>query len=161
MTWTDFVVNAKAIESHYHEVPDLTGVRLRSVNLDGSDSAVILRLDLPRFPDRWDGGPGDTLQCQIQFLMVQDFLMEGWQPSVTADVSLHELPEHRLAVQVTAPGVAVSFTSNASLKVGRVSVFNRDADGGDSGLQHFTRPLETKRYPTIPPPYTSSFFERV
>ncbi|MFJ6053374.1 Imm50 family immunity protein [Streptomyces sp. NPDC092307] len=161
MTWTDYVVNAKAIESYYQEVPDLTDVRLRSVNLDGWDSAVILRLDLPRFPDRWDGTPGDTMQCQIQFLMVQDFLMEGWQSSVTANVTLHELPEHRLAVQVTAPGAAMSFTSNASLKVGRISAFERDTDGGDSGLQHFTRPLETKRYPTIPPPYVSTFFKRV
>ncbi|WUA84837.1 Imm50 family immunity protein [Streptomyces sp. NBC_00207] len=113
MTWTDFVVNAHAIEPYYHEVPDLTGVRLRSVNLDGWDSAVVLRLDLPRFPDRWDDPSGDTMQCQIQFLMVQEFLMEGWQASVKADVSLHELSEHRLSVRVTAPGVSVSFTSNA------------------------------------------------
>ncbi|MFK0258783.1 hypothetical protein [Streptomyces sp. NPDC090445] len=161
MTWTDFVVNT-GFGSYYDEVPDLTGVRLRSVHLDGWDPAVTLRLDLPRFPDRWDGRPGDTMQCHVQFCMVEDFLMEGWQPPVTADISLRELPEHRLAVAVTAPGVAVSFTSNASLVAGRFSVFTRDPDGGDDiGPHHFARPLENRLYPTVPPAYVDTFFWRV
>ncbi|MFD3777195.1 hypothetical protein [Streptomyces sp. NPDC058612] len=147
--------------TYYDEVPDLTGVRLRSVHLDGWDPTVTLRFDLPAFPDHWDGGPGDTLQCQVQFYMVQDFLMEGWQPPVTADVSLRALPEHRLAVRVDAPGVTVSFTANASLKAGRFSVFTRDADGGDSGPHHFARRLESRLYPTVPPVYVNSFYERV
>ncbi|MCJ1678942.1 immunity 50 family protein [Streptomyces sp. APSN-46.1] len=161
MTWSDFVVNAQAFATYYDEVPDLMGVRLRSVHLDGFDPTVTLRLDLPRFPDRWDGMPGDTMQCQIQFYMVQDFLMEGWQPPVTADITLRALPLHRLAVQVTAPGVAVSFTANASVKAGRISVFKLDPDGGDSGPHHFSRGLESKLYPTVPPTYVNTFYERV
>lgn len=162
MTWNDFLVNAKdAFTTYYDGVPDLAGVRLRSVHLDGWDPTVTLRLDLPRFPDRWDGGPGDTMQCQLQFVMVQDFLMEGWQPPVTADVALCALPEHRLAVQVVAPGVAVSFTANASVLAGRFSVFTRDADGGDSGPHHFSRALERRLYPTVPPTYVNTFYERV
>ncbi|MFB6827087.1 Imm50 family immunity protein [Streptomyces virginiae] len=160
MTWTDLVVNPD-LQSHYDEVPDLTGVRLRSVHVDGWDPTVTLRLDLPRFPDHWQGGPGDTMQCHIQFYMVQDFRMEGWQPPVTADVALRALPEHRLAVDVTGPGVTVSFTSNASLKAGRISVFTPDADGSDSGRHHFSRPVETKLYPTVPPTYVNTFYERV
>ncbi|MGW2584617.1 hypothetical protein ACWCYZ_25380 [Streptomyces virginiae] len=161
MTWTDFVVNARAITTYYDVVPELSGVRLRSVHLDGWGCAVTLRLDLPRFFDRSDDMPGDTAQCHIQFLMVQDFRMEGWRRAVTADVTLHEQPEHRLAVQVRGAGVAVSFTSNASLKVGRISSFRRTADGGDGGQHHFSRPLERKRYPMIPPTYSSTFYERV
>ncbi|MCX4632034.1 Imm50 family immunity protein [Streptomyces sp. NBC_01443] len=160
MTWTDFVVNAD-FTPYFDEVPDLTGVRLRSVHLDGWDPTVTLRLDLPRFPDRWDGAPGDTMQCQIQFIMVQDFLMEGWQPPVTADVVLRALPEHRLAVQLVAPGVAVSFTANASVLAGKISVFTQAADGGDSGPRSFSRPLETRLYPALPPAYANTFYERV
>ncbi|TDU80243.1 hypothetical protein [Streptomyces sp. KS 21] len=160
MTWTDFVVNAD-FTAYYDAVPDLTGVRLRSVHLDGWDPTVTLRLDLPRFPDRWEAAPGDTVQCQIQFAMVQDFLMEGWQPPVTADVVLRALPEHRLAVEVVAPGVAVSFTANASVLAGKISVFTQDADGGDSGSRSFTRPLETRLYPTLPPACVNTFYERV
>lgn len=156
-----------AFAAYYDEVPDLTGVRLRSVHLDGWDPTVTLRFDLPVFPDRWtfpddrERGPGDTLQCQVRFYMVQDFLMEGRQPPVTADVSLRELPEHRLAVRVDAPGVAVSFTANASLKAGRFSVFTPDADGGDGGPHHFARRLESRLYPTVPPVYVNTFYERV
>ncbi|MFF3678329.1 hypothetical protein ACFYYS_30710 [Streptomyces sp. NPDC002120] len=62
MTWTDLVPDRDVFAPYYDEVPELSGVRLRSVHLDAWGSAVTLRLDLPRFPDRWDRGPGDTLQ---------------------------------------------------------------------------------------------------
>ncbi len=112
MTWSDFVVNDKPFAPYYDEVPELTGVRLRSVHLDGWGSSVILRLDLPRFPDRWDAGPGDTMQCQLDFSSVEDFVMEGWRPPVTADIVLIRLPGDRLAVRAAAPGTEVSFTAN-------------------------------------------------
>ncbi|MFF0214424.1 Imm50 family immunity protein [Streptomyces vinaceus] len=160
MTWNDFVVNAD-FTAYYDEIPDLAGVRLRSVHLDGWDPTVTLRLDLPRYPDRWEGAPGDTLQCQIQFMMVREFLMEGWRPPVTADVVLRALPEHRLAVEVAAPGLAVSFTANASVKAGKISVFTQDAEGGDGGARSFARALESRLYPTLPPVHVNSFYERV
>ncbi|WP_374774899.1 hypothetical protein OG756_20270 [Streptomyces sp. NBC_01310] len=160
MTWTDFVVNDRPFAPYYDDVPELTGVRLRSVHLDGWGSSVVLRLDLPAFPDRWDGGPGDTMQCQLGFSHVQDFVMEGWRPPVTADVVLTELPRHRLAVRAAAPGTEVSFTAAASVLAGKLSVFTRDADGGDAGPRRFTRPVETRLYPTLPPTYVNSFYER-
>ncbi len=58
-------------------------------------SVVTLRLDLPRFPDRWDRGPGDTLQCHLAFAAVQDFEMTGWRPPATADVVLTPFHDHR------------------------------------------------------------------
>lgn len=93
-------------------MPDLTGVRLRSVPLDGWGSTLTLRLDLLRFPDRWGGGPGDTTQCQIAFPHVEDFVMEGWRPPVTADRT-------------------------------------RSPQGWTAG------------YPTVPPTYVNTFYERV
>ncbi|MFF4446265.1 Imm50 family immunity protein [Streptomyces sp. NPDC001502] len=160
MTWNELVVNAD-LGSYYDQVPALEGVRLRSVHLDGWDPTVTLRLDMPRFPDRWSGGAGDTMQLHIQFSMVQDLRMEGWRPPVTAAIALRQLPEHRLSVDVTAPGVALSFTSNASLVAGRFSVFTRDADGGDSGRHHFARPLGNRLQPVIPPTCVNTFYERV
>lgn len=58
MNWADLVHGPPALAPYQHEVPEPTGVRLRSVHADGRGSGVVLRLDLPRFPDRWDGGPG-------------------------------------------------------------------------------------------------------
>ncbi|MFD9405709.1 hypothetical protein ACFWBN_01630 [Streptomyces sp. NPDC059989] len=159
--WEEFIANGPALAPHYDEVPELTGVRLRSVHLDGWGSAVTLRLDLPGFPDRWEGGPGDTMQCQVAFSHVADFVMEGWRPPVTADVVLTELPAHRLAVRVEAPGTGVSFTANASVLVGKFSVFTRDPDGGDGGPHHFAGRLDGRLYPTVPPTYANPFYERL
>lgn len=160
MTWTDFVVNDEPFAPYYDEVPELTGVRLRSVHLDGWGSSVILRLDLPRFPDRWDGGPGDTMQCQLDFSSVEDFVMEGWRPPVTVDLVLTALPRNRLTVRAVAPGTEVSFTANAWVLAGKLSVFTRDADGGDGGPRRFTKAIENRLYPTLPPTYVNTFYER-
>ncbi|MFI8105444.1 hypothetical protein [Streptomyces sp. NPDC086023] len=49
MTWSDLVANrAGVLFPLYDELPPLTGVRLRSVNLDGWAPTVTLRLDLPQ-----------------------------------------------------------------------------------------------------------------
>lgn len=64
-------------------------------------------------------------------------------------------------MQLVAPGVAVSFTANASVLAGKISVFTQEADGGDSGPRSFSRPLETRLYPALPPAYANTFYERV
>uniref|UniRef100_A0AAU2JT58 Immunity protein 50 of polymorphic toxin system n=1 Tax=Streptomyces sp. NBC_00049 TaxID=2903617 RepID=A0AAU2JT58_9ACTN len=161
MTWSDFVVNGEPFAPYYDRVPELTGVRLRSVHLDAWGSAVVLRLDLPRFPDRWDGGPGDTMQCQVAFSHVEDFVLDGWRPPVTVDVVLTGLPLHRLAVRAGAPGTEVSFTANASVLAGSLSVFTRGQDGGDGGPHRFTRPVHKRLYETVPPTYVNTFHGRV
>ncbi|MGW6981340.1 hypothetical protein ACWGE1_18120 [Streptomyces sp. NPDC054932] len=160
MNWADRVPGPPVLTAYYGEVPGLTGVRLRSVHADGWGSCVILRLDLPRPPDRGHAGPGDTLQCQIGFLHVEEFVMEGWRPPVTADIALTDLPRHRMAVHVTAPGTEVSFTANASLSLGKVGVFAPDADGGDGGPRRFDRAPESRLYPTLPPTHVNAFYER-
>ncbi|MFJ6940561.1 Imm50 family immunity protein [Streptomyces sp. NPDC101132] len=145
----------------YDELPPLTGVRLRSVNLDGWAPTVTLRLDLPRFADRWEGAPGDTVQCHLQFTHVEDFEMEGWQPPVTVDVTLEELPGHRLDVRVSGAGTRLRFTSNASLLAGHVSVYERAADGGDAGPHQFLRKLDARLHRTVPPTTAKTFYEHL
>ncbi|WP_371618279.1 hypothetical protein [Streptomyces sp. NBC_00454] len=161
MTWNEFVVNAEVFSPFYDELPPLTAVRIRSVHLDGWASAVTLRIDMPRFPDRWERGPGDTMQCQLQFSHARDFVMDGWRPPVTADVELAALPEYRIAVRVAADGAEVAFTANASVVAGRLGVFTRGPDGGDGGPRDFARPIERRRYPELPPTHDNTFYERV
>lgn len=161
MNWIDFVVNAEVFAPYYDELPPLRAVRLRSVHLDGWASAVTFRLDLPVFPDRWEAGPGDTMQCQLQFSHAADFVMDGWRPPVTADLEWAELAEHRIAVRVAADGAEVAFTANASVVAGRLGVFTRGADGGDGGPRHFTRLIERRLHPTLPPTHDNTFYERI
>ncbi|MFF4099974.1 hypothetical protein [Streptomyces sp. NPDC001903] len=162
MGWDRFVANGAVFAPYYDEVPELAGVRLRSVHLDGWAPAVVLRLDLPRYPDRWEGGePADTLQCQLAFSHVEEFEMAGWRPPVTADIGLAELPRHRLAVRITAPGAEVSFTANASVLAGTLSVFTRSEDGADDGPHHRRNAFWHRRYPTVPPTYDNTYHGRV
>ncbi|MFE2479764.1 hypothetical protein [Streptomyces sp. NPDC059389] len=162
LRWDRYVANGDVFAPYYDEVPDLAGVRLRSVHLDGWAPSVVLRLDLPRYPDRWEGGgPGDTLQCQLAFSHVGDFEMTGWQPPVTADVALTALPRHRLAVRITAAGADVSFTANASVLAGTLSVFTRSDDGADDGPHHRTNAFWQRRHPTVPPTSENTYFIRV
>ncbi|WP_319597981.1 immunity 50 family protein [Streptomyces griseus] len=161
MTRTDLVPNRDVFAPYYDEVPELSGVRLRSVHLDAWGSVVALRLDLPRFPDRWGRGPGDTMQCHLAFSHVEDFAMTGWRPPVTADVALTPLPRHRLAVRVAAPELDVSYTSNADVLAGRLSVFTLGPDGEDAGPHRFTSILERKLFPTVPEAHVNTFYEHL
>ncbi|MEV8531992.1 Imm50 family immunity protein [Streptomyces sp. NPDC051211] len=162
MTWSDLVANRRAVlDPLFDELPELTGVRLRSVRVDGWAPTVTLRIDLPVFPDRWEGALGDTVQCHLQFGHVADFAMEGWQPPATVDFSFEELPDHRLAVRVTGSGVRLSFTSHASPLAGHLSVFTQDADGGDGGPHQFVRKLDAKLYDTVPPITAKTFYEHL
>ncbi|MFG2297743.1 Imm50 family immunity protein [Streptomyces sp. NPDC048603] len=145
----------------YDELPPLGGVRLRSVRIDGWAPTVTLRIDLPRFADRWEGEPGDTVQCHLQFGHVEDFEMDGWEPPAEVDITWEELPGHRLAVRVEGSGVRVSFTSDASPLAGHVSVFTADADGGDGGPHQFVRKLDSRLYRTVPPPTVKTFHEHL
>ncbi|WP_190344342.1 Imm50 family immunity protein [Streptomyces venezuelae] len=162
MTVSDLVANRRQVlDPLYDELPPLSGVRLRSVRLDGWAPAVTLRIDLPRFADRWEGGPGDTVQCHLQFGHVEDFAMDGWEPPVLVDITYEELAGHRLAVRVEGPGVRLAFTSNASLLAGHLSVFTQDSDGGDGGPHAFVRRLDAKLYDTVPPVTARTFYEHL
>lgn len=61
MTRTDLVPNRDVFAPYYDEVPELSGVRLRSVHLDAWGSVVALRLDLPGF--RTAGAGGRVTPC--------------------------------------------------------------------------------------------------
>ncbi|MFE5834815.1 hypothetical protein ACFQ67_32725 [Streptomyces sp. NPDC056488] len=161
MAWTDLVPDRDVFAPYYDEVPELSGVRLRSVHPDAWGSVVTLRLDLARFPDRWGRGPGDTAQCHLAFSHVEDFGMAGRRPPVTADVVLAPLPRHRLAVRVAAPGLDLAYTSNATVLAGRLSVFTLGPDGEDAGPRHFTRVLERRLFPTVPETHVNTFYEHL
>ncbi|MER5929376.1 hypothetical protein [Streptomyces sp. NPDC002054] len=149
------------VDLRFEELPELTGVRLRSVRMDGWAPTVTLRIDLPSLAGRWEAGPGETVQCHLQFGHVADFEMEGWRPPATVDFSFEELPDHRLAVRVAGPGVRVAFTSNASPLAGHLSVFAQDAEGGDGGPHAFVRKLDVRLYDTVPPVTARTFYEHL
>jgi hypothetical protein len=141
MTWSDLVPNRRAVfDPYYDELPELAAVRVRSVHIDGWTPAVTVRIDLPRYPDRWERGDGDTAQCLLRFVGVESFLMKGWRPPVEADFTFTELPGNRIAVRGAGGSLDLSFVSDASVEATGLSVFVRGGDGGDDGTRHFAEP---------------------
>ncbi len=80
---------------------------------------------------------------------------------MTADIALTPLPQYRLDVRVTAPGLDLSYTSNSDVLAGRLSVFTLGPSGEDAGPHQFTTIVERKLFPTVPETHVNTFYEHL
>ncbi|MCZ4122164.1 Imm50 family immunity protein [Streptomyces sp. H39-S7] len=158
-------MNRPALEAFYSPVPALESLTVRSVHLDRRGPTLILRFDLPRFPDapppEWAAAGCDTFQCQLRFLAVADVVMRGWSPPVTADVVIEEEENRRIRVGMRGAGAELAFTSSDSLTVGHLSAYARSDDGTDAGPRHFVGRTDQFRWSTVPDVWEKNFYERV
>jgi hypothetical protein len=163
--WESLLVNRPALEAFYSSVPPLESLTVRSVHLDRRGPTVILRFDLPRFPDRplpeWVAAGCDTFQCQLRFLAVADVVLHGWSPPVTGDLVIEEEADRRIRVALRGAGARLAFTGSDSLTVGHLSAYRRSADGTDTGPQHFVGRTDRFRWSTVPDVWEKTFYERV
>ncbi|MFR9789350.1 Imm50 family immunity protein [Streptomyces sp. MB22_4] len=149
------------------ELPALSSVRLRSVNLNWRGPEVALRLDLPappfRLPDDWTASGANTVQAHLRFLAVADLVLSAWEPPVTARISMAPLPgdEHRIQVTASAAGgTFLEFTASADVLARHVSGFRLGPDGSDDGPHLFLSKVDARRHSTIPDPCEKTFYER-
>jgi hypothetical protein len=165
MTVEDFLVNPEALYSLYGHVPHLSGVRIRSVNLNWRGPTVTLRVDLPSFPDsaprEWIDAGMDTVQCQLQFLAVENLSLTTWDPPAVGDIEM--IPtgsERRMGVTVIGHGVELRFDCNESVRVSHVSAFTVGADGSDNGTHLFSSKVEARWHTVLPTTDEKTFYER-
>lgn len=168
MTASFSVRNMEVVAPLYgSELPALSSVRLRSVNLNWRGPEVALRLDLPApplpMPDDWRASGADTVQCQLRFLAVADLVLSSWEPPVTARISTVPLPgdEHRIRVAAsTTGGTFLEFTASTDVLARHVSGFRLGPDGSDDGPHFFLSKVDARRHSTVPDPYEKTFYER-
>ncbi|MFI6489342.1 Imm50 family immunity protein [Streptomyces sp. NPDC050564] len=165
MTVDDFLVNPEVLQALYGCVPHLSGVTLRSINLDWCGHTVTLRIDLPSFPGsaprEWIDAGMDAVQCQLQFLAVEKISLTDWAPPAVGDINLAPWGrERRMRVTVSGSGVALGFHCNESVTVGHVSAFKVKADGSDSGRHFFVGKVDARRYSALPGPDDRTFYAR-
>ncbi|MEX3102331.1 MULTISPECIES: Imm50 family immunity protein [unclassified Streptomyces] len=168
MSLDEFVVNSQVLGALYGDAPALVGdLRLRSVNLSWVGPTVTLRVDLACFPvvmpQEWRGAELDTVQCQLEFLGVENLVMEGWNPPVVARVDVvRRLGFGRIQVEVRAgePGTVFSFECSDSVLVGRVSAFKVQGDGMDGGSRVHVKRLDSRLYGTLPDTCEKVYYER-
>ncbi|MGW8556642.1 Imm50 family immunity protein [Streptomyces tubercidicus] len=162
-TWGELLRNKEKIGSLYREIPALEQVTLRSVHFDRYGPTVILRLDLPVFPDfplpEWVDGGCDRLQCHVKFLAVEDVSMCRWKPPVTADVSMTPLERRRVNVVIASEGVKLTFSSSDSLTVDRVSAFSSPADGTDRENHIYAGKVDRMRFGALPGVDGKAYYE--
>jgi hypothetical protein len=163
--WRDVLINRAVLDDLYTDIPALDRVWVRSIHLGRVGPAVILRCDLPEFPDRLAAGTAadghDRLQLHLRFLDVADFdLARGSLPSEAA-VTLRALEHRRLAVEVVGDSVEMRFTSSDSLTVGHLSTYRGTADEPDVGDHDFLGAVDRRLYSSVPSPTTKVFHERV
>ncbi|MGW9447928.1 Imm50 family immunity protein [Streptomyces sp. NPDC055632] len=167
MTAVPTLLNPEDLIRLYGEVPPLDTFRLRGLNLSWMGPTVTLRVDLSTFPatapPEWEGADVDTVQCHFQFVAVEDFALEDWDPPVPcASFTTEPLGrDRRMRVRVRGAGVDLGFTSHESVKTGHVSAFRIAPDGTDGGPHLFLRKLDRKRFTTVPGPEEKTFHERI
>ncbi|MFJ3230179.1 Imm50 family immunity protein [Streptomyces sp. NPDC086787] len=165
MTVEGFLVNPEVLRSLYGHVPDLTGARIRSVNLNWRGPTVTLRVDLHSYPGtaprEWIDAGLDTVQCQFQFLAVEGISLTDWTPPVVGDVVfVPQGSERRMRVTVQGRGLSLGFTCSESVRVGHVSAFRIEENGTDEGVHLFMSRIDARRHSSLPGTQESTFYER-
>ncbi|WP_406369558.1 immunity 50 family protein [Streptomyces sp. NBC_00647] len=158
-------MNPEPLRSLYGQVPDVIGVRIRSIHLNWRGPTVALRVDLPSFPEsapqEWTDAGLDTVQCQFQFLAVEGISLADWTPPVVGSVEM--VPwgtERRMRVSVGGRGLSLDFTCSESVSVGHVSAFRIGEDGADDGPHLFMSRVDARRHNSLPGTADRTFYER-
>ncbi|MFF8945393.1 Imm50 family immunity protein [Streptomyces sp. NPDC014864] len=165
MTCDAFLVNPELLQALYGHVPNLVDVRVRSINLNWRGPTVTLRIDLPYFPSsaprQWIDFGADTVQCQFQFLAVENISLTQWSPPAQGSLVVEPLgAERRMRVSVSGRGIALSFDSSEFVQVGHVSAYKIEADGSDGGRHLFVSKIDARRYDSLPGTDEKTFYER-
>ncbi|WP_405540500.1 immunity 50 family protein [Streptomyces sp. NBC_00075] len=153
------------VENLLVNVPDLDDVRIRSINLNWRGPTVTLRVDLPSVPgsapQKWTEAGMDTVQCQLQFLAVENISLTDWNPPSVGRIEMSPWGgENRIRVVAEGRGVALRFDCSESVRVGHVSAFRIRADGSDNGPHLFASRIDARRHTFLPPTDEKTFYER-
>lgn len=165
MTVEGFLVNPEPLRSLYGHVPDLIGIRIRSINLNWRGPTLTLRADLPFYPgntpQEWIDAGLDTVQCQFQFVAVEGISLTDWAPPAVGNVEMVPWGRaRRMRVTVQGRGLSLDFTCSDSVRVGHVSAFRIKENGTDEGVHRFMSKIDARRHGSLPGTEEKTFYER-
>ncbi|MEV7241672.1 Imm50 family immunity protein [Streptomyces sp. NPDC093248] len=166
MTVDEFLLNSDALRGVYGYVPKIEeAVRVRSFNMNWRGPTVILRVDLPEFPDtplgEWRDAGLDTVQCHLQFVAVEDFSVRKWHPPSVCRVTVHREGVKRLYVGFDGDGLGLRFRCSDSVLVGHVSAFRSSMDGSDDGVHSFVNRIDARRHTSLPETWEKTYYGRI
>ncbi|MFC7261227.1 Imm50 family immunity protein [Streptomyces lutosisoli] len=164
-------MNPEVLQSLYGHLPDLSSVRIRSINLNWRGPTVTLRVDLPSFPgsppQEWIDAGMDTVQCQFEFLAVERISLTDWAPPAVGGIEMTPWGrERRMRVGFSGSGsgsgsgMTLGFDCYESVSVRHVSAFTIQEDGSDSGRRLFVSKVDARRHTSLPGTDEKTFYER-
>jgi hypothetical protein len=167
MTVDEFIANPETLRAIYGYIPQVKeSVRIRSLNLNWRGPTLIIRVDLPRFPDPapqdWLATEFDTVQCHLRFLAVQNLSLRSWDPPAWGRIeATPRMGQGLLHIDITGHGMDLAFDCSDSVTVGHVSAFKVGSDGSDQGPHSFASRIDSRRHSSVPETWERSYFERV
>lgn len=167
MSVDDFILNPEVLQAIYGHTPKLEGdIRVRSLNLNWRGPTLIIRADLPQFPDPapqdWMTSGFDTVQCHLRFLAVEKLTIRSWEPPVLGRLkATPQTAERRLHIAVEGDGITLSFNCSDSVAIGHVSAYRSNIDDSDQGPRSFASRIDSRRYASLPETWEKSYYERI
>lgn len=106
MKWYELAENPRAVTELYSEVPLLQSVHLTEVVLLRDGPRMMIKVDLPRFPDkvptRWKIQGYTSIQMQLDFWNVQSLDIAQWSTEDLVDVQIEAMAERRIEVKISS-----------------------------------------------------------
>jgi non-ribosomal peptide synthetase component F len=161
-TWKQLLPDGEKLLSMYSDAPPVSPLNLRSAHLSRYGPSVTIRADLMSFPDRpppeWAALGLDTLQVHVTFLAVDDLALVQCALPALVSVSMDEIGQRRMLVELSGGDFALHFTSSDTALVGHVSAYLRDGLI-DDGPHRYLGKLDQRLYSVVPDPTVKAYHD--
>jgi immunity protein 50 of polymorphic toxin system len=161
--WVEFLDLNNQLLDLYGTLPGRSEVRLHSLHLRPAGPTVLMRVDLPTFPEKvpaaWDLASCDTVQVTLEFLAADDVCVSLPRLPREVEISGQSLGEQMTLFKVTGQDLDVRFRAIGRLRPGHVSAY-RGLTSGDSDedrRHYFLGAVDSMRYQTVPDPWDEAF----
>jgi hypothetical protein len=116
MKWYELAENPRAITELYSEVPLLQSVRLVEVLLSRDGPRMMVKMDLPQFPDkipnRWKLQEYTSIQMQLDFWVLESLNIAQWSTEDQVEVQIETKLERRIEVKIMSSQYCVRATAH-------------------------------------------------
>ncbi|MFI6406690.1 Imm50 family immunity protein [Streptomyces sp. NPDC050548] len=161
--WVKFLDPNSRLRDLYGKFPERSEVQLQSLCLRPAGPTILMRLDLPVFPEKvpaaWALAGCDTVQVTLEFLAADEVRVSLPQLPRQVEISGYHLGEQLAAFRVSGQDLDVRFRAFGRLRAGHVSAYRRQIPGdAEEGRRHyFLGAVDSKLYQTVPDPWNEAF----
>ncbi|MET9351289.1 Imm50 family immunity protein [Streptomyces termitum] len=130
MRWTSLLADSSGIERIYSgRAPDLTGLNLHSIEFNREGPSLLLRFDMPSYPEnppeKWKKQGFNTIQVTIGLSGVKNPVLNGFTTSPVVDITLKSQGE--ITLDVESDSLKLHATA-ATVYVSKISAYRTSSE---------------------------------